>query len=102
MSYWIHPKAEAELGNAAEHYARLASKAVAYAYLEEFERVLALLERNQQLGTIVSGGLRIYPFKRFPYSIVYRDDESRGPQVLAVAHQRREPEYWHGRQEQRC
>ena len=42
-------------------------------------------------------GMRIYPLRKFPYSIVYREDEDAGPQVYAVAHQHKEPLYWRGR-----
>ena len=97
MSYWIHADAEAELGDAAVYYAEHASKKIAIAFLSEFERVIELLQLNQQLGTRKDQGMRSYPLQRFPYSVVYREDEDSGPQVFAIAHQSREPGYWHGR-----
>ena len=96
MSYWLHPSAEKELAEAAIYYAEQASGRIASALLIEFERVIALLSRNQTLGTLADGGLRIHPFRRFPYSVVYREAET-GPQVYAVAHQKREPGYWQDR-----
>lgn len=96
MSSWLHPEAEAELGDAAVYYAEHASKAIAAAFVVEFERVLALLVANQYLGTSADEGLRTYPIKRFPYSLVYRE-HSAGPQIYAVAHQHREPGYWQER-----
>ncbi len=93
MTYELHPEAEAELSNAALHYAKQASKGIALAFLAEFERVAEVLESNQQLGTKSKAGLRVYPFRRFPYSIVYREAAS-GPYIYAVAHQRQEPGYW--------
>ena len=96
MTYELHPEAEAELNNAALHYAKQASKGIALAFLAEFERVAELLESNQQLGTKSHAGLRVYPLRRFPYSIVYRAMTS-GPYLYAVAHQRQEPGYWLGR-----
>ena len=96
MTYQLHPDAETELSNAALHYAKEASPGIALAFLAEFERVAALLESNQQLGTKAKMGLRVYPFRRFPYSIVYREVVS-GPYLYAVAHQRQEPGYWLGR-----
>lgn len=71
MSYELHPSADAELSSGARHYAREASIKVARAFLAEFERVAELLEENQQLGTRSKAGLRVYPFRRFPYSLVY-------------------------------
>ena len=41
--------------------------------------------------------MRIYHFDGFPYTIIYAEDELNGPQIFAVAHQRREPEYWSSR-----
>ncbi len=93
MNYWLHPEAESELDEAATYYASHASRAIALAFVLEFERVLGLLVANQCLGGLANDGLRVYPFKRFPYSLVYRE-HSAGPRIYAVAHQRREPEYW--------
>ena len=87
MIYELHPEAEAELTNASLYYAEEASNRVALAFLAEFERVAELVEENQQLGTRSKSGLRVYPFRRFPYSIVYRETQT-GPYVYAVAHQR--------------
>ena len=97
MNYWLHEEAEAELGDAAVYYAEHASGSIAEAFLEEFPRVIALLETNQQLGTRKEEGMRVYPFRRFPYSLVYREVDEAGPQVYAVAHQNRDPGYWQDR-----
>ena len=48
MSYWIHPNAEGELGDAAVYYATHASNMIAAAFLAEYERVIELLVENQQ------------------------------------------------------
>ncbi len=97
MSYSIHPDAEAELGDAAEYYATHASRMIALAFLAEYERVRDLLIANQQLGSHGEGGLRVYHFDRFPYTVVYGEDEAAGPQFFAIAHQSREPGYWSDR-----
>ena len=96
MIYELHPEAEAELTSATLYYAKEASTSVALAFLAEFERIAELVEASQQLGTKSKGGLRVYPFRRFPYSIVYRELAG-GPYFYAVAHQRQEPGYWLGR-----
>lgn len=93
MSYWIHPEAEAELGDAAVYYARHASLAIAEAFIAEFERVRDLIIENQQRGPHGDFGFRVYHFDRFPYTVVYDVDPS-GPQIYGVAHQHREPGYW--------
>ena len=96
MIYKLHPEAEAELTSATLYYSKEASRSIALAFLGEFERIAELVEANQQLGTKSKGGLRVYPFRRFPYSIVYRELVG-GPYFYAVAHQRQEPGYWLGR-----
>jgi plasmid stabilization system protein ParE len=93
VSYWLHPDAEAELGEAAVYYAKHASLAVAEAFLAEFERVRDLLVENQLRGPHSDYGLRVYHFDRFPYTVVYEPEQS-GPQIYAIAHQHREPGYW--------
>jgi plasmid stabilization system protein ParE len=94
--YELHPEAEAELTSATLYYSKEASRSIALAFLAEFERVAELVEANQQLGTKSKGSLRVYPFRRFPYSIVYRELAG-GPYFYAVAHRRQEPGYWLGR-----
>ena len=97
MSYWIHPDAETELGDAAVYYAEHASLAISEAFLVEFECVIEILVGNQGRGPYGEFGFRVYHFRRFPYSLVYEQNPSAGPQIYAVAHQHREPGYWIGR-----
>ncbi len=94
MSYWIHPDAEAELGDAAIYYAERVNRRIAEAFLAEFERVRDLLIENQHRGPNGDLGLRVYHFNRFPYSVIYGVDVDRGPQIHAIAHQSRDPLYW--------
>jgi plasmid stabilization system protein ParE len=39
---------------------------------------------------------RFYVLRRYPYSVIYRVEPG-GVLVVAVAHARRSPSYWHGR-----
>jgi hypothetical protein len=50
VTHWIHPDTEAELGDAAVYYATHASRAIAEAFLAEYERVRDLIVENQQRG----------------------------------------------------
>ena len=52
MNYWIHPEAEADLGDAAVYYATHASRLIAEAFLAESERVRDLLIENQKRGPL--------------------------------------------------
>lgn len=92
--YWLHPEAEAELGDAALYYATHASKAIATAFLAEFETVVERLLENPQRGPRSAPGLRSYHFSRIPYTVIYSEDTGSGLQILAIAHQRRAPGYW--------
>lgn len=97
MNYWLHPDAEAELGDAAVYYAEHASRAVAEAFLAEFDRVRDLLVENQYRAPHGDFGLRVYHLDRFPYSVVYEPGQESGPRIFAIAHQHREPGYWASR-----
>jgi plasmid stabilization system protein ParE len=97
VSCWLHPDAEAELADAAVYYAEHANFALAEAFLAEFERVRDLLVENPQRGPHAEGGLRVYHFDRFPYSVIYEPDDQDGPLIFAIAHQHREPGYWRER-----
>jgi plasmid stabilization system protein ParE len=97
VNHWLHPDAETELGDAAAYYAEHASPAIAEAFLVEYERVRDLVIENPQRGSHGDMGLRTYHFDRFPYTLIYEEDGLRGPQIYAVAHQRREPGYWRER-----
>lgn len=94
MSGWLHPEAEAELGDAAAYYAEHASPAVAYAFLAEFQRVQDLLVDNPLRGPHAEDGLRLYHFDRFPYTVIYESDTQGNLLIYAVAHQHRKPGYW--------
>jgi plasmid stabilization system protein ParE len=94
MSHWLHPEAEEELYGAAAYYAEQANPAIALAFLAEYERVRNIVIDNQQSGPHAVGGFRLYHFDRFPYTLIYEENDERGPQIYAVAHQRREPGYW--------
>ena len=96
MSYSLHPEAESELAAAATFYKRQAGVALASAFIAEFVRVAGLLVANPGLGTPVEGELRVYPFRRFPYSLVYRVAGAK-VRILVVGHQHRRPGYWRSR-----
>ena len=82
--------------DAALYMAEHASRRVANAFMDEFERVAEFVELFPALGTPDEEGYRVYPFSKFKYSLVYFDSDH-GPLILAVAPQRREPGYWTSR-----
>lgn len=96
MKITLNAKAELELIEGAQYYAREANAELAYAFISEFDRSAKLLVEHPRMGAIWRGSIRRLPLRRFPYSIIYyvRDSDIR---ILAVAHQRRRPGFWKGR-----
>jgi plasmid stabilization system protein ParE len=92
----LSAQAELELVEGATYYAREANRELGEAFIAEFDRCARLLGEYPKLGAMWRGRVRRFPLRRFPYSIVYdlRESEVR---VLAIAHQRRRPDFWRGR-----
>ena len=93
----VSPDADRELTEAAVFYAREAGTDAALAFVLEYERVLAVLCANPSLDAVWRNGRRRFPLRKFPISVIYyvRDDQVR---VIALAHHRRRPGYWGGRE----
>lgn len=94
------PEASAELGEAALWYERQ-RQGLGGEFLEAIDVALEFIARFPRAGTPVPDvppGLpvRRVPVKRFPFHVVYLvlADVTR---VLAFAHDRRLPGYWHSR-----
>ena len=90
MKYWLHPEAEEDLARVIERYKGRFGVAAARRFFTEYERVRSLVLSNPDLGTKLSRGRRVYPFKAMPYLLVYRP-ELEGLVVLIVRHQHRNP-----------
>jgi toxin ParE1/3/4 len=91
----IHDLAEAEINEAADFY-DLESPGLGSAFISEIERSIRSISEFPEAAPIVQGRIRKRIVARFPYSLVYslRPDQIR---ILAVAHHKRRPFYWHGR-----
>lgn len=87
--------ARQELLEAGQWYLQNGGPAVAEQFGWAVERALQLLALMPKLGTPTYAQVRLWPLKRYPYTLVYsvHDDLL---SVLAVAHQSRAPEYWRG------
>jgi plasmid stabilization system protein ParE len=93
----FHPIARRELEEAIDYY-NAERQGLGSEFREEVQRVLALLARFPRLGQPVRGSVRRIMLSRFPYHIYYRLLASDNLRILAVAHNRRRPEYWADRQ----
>lgn len=96
MNYAFHPAAEAEFLDSVSFYNSKIS-GLGEAFIVEFEILASLIgafPKGWQIA--LEPNVRKAPLNRFPLSIVYREYET-GFQVLAVAHDKRRPQYWHKR-----
>ena len=90
MKYSLHPEAEADLDAIIDRYLTNFGGKAAERFLNEYERVVGIVVQNPGMGTTISRGRRMYPFKAVPYLIIYRADEN-GVRILVVRHQHRKP-----------
>lgn len=97
MNARFHPLADVELSDAAQFYEQSAH-GLGTEFLLEIEHLIDLLTKHPQLGREAFPGLRTISARRFPYSLVYQV-QSESLIILAVAHQRRAPQYWASRRD---
>lgn len=65
-------------------------------FLDDVQRVIDLVVEQPNLGRPVGRGLRRALLSRFPFSLIY-SSESDAILIVAVAHQKRRPDYWRKR-----
>ena len=65
-------------------------------FLDDIQHAIDTIRSRPKLGAVVGFGFRRILVRRFPFSIVYAI-EAEQIIVVAVAHQRRRPNYWKGR-----
>jgi plasmid stabilization system protein ParE len=92
----FHAAAEAEVDAAFEWYWKQSSKA-ASGFLNELARVVALIRRHPRQFSALTPTLRKANLNRYPYYLLFRHQE-RQIEVMVVAHAKREPGYWKGRE----
>jgi plasmid stabilization system protein ParE len=92
----IHRLASADLAQAVRFYKSEAGVGLARRFLNEFERVAMLLEQHPGIGTPTTDGRRVHPLADFPYSVIYRHDNS-GLRILVIRHHSRDPDYGENR-----
>jgi plasmid stabilization system protein ParE len=84
-----------ELHRAVDYYEE-AAEGSGGEFLQAVESTLENLERNPKIGISVDTSLRRLQLVRFPFSLIYSIDPSE-IQIIALAHDRREPGYWDDR-----
>ncbi len=96
MTFSFNPDAEQEMNEAAQRYDsdRLG---LGSEFLDEIEGSVRFLMQFPYSSPLVRRSARKKVVRRFPYNIYYslREDHLR---ILAIAHHKRRPFYWRGRQ----
>lgn len=95
-SVTFHPDAEGELDEAAQHYGR-ETLALRRAFLDEIQRCVQAILENPQAASPLTATARRWLTRRFPYAVIY-SVASNQIRILAIAHLKRRPLYWAGRQ----
>jgi toxin ParE1/3/4 len=92
----FHPAAEEEYGEAIEHYAD-ADVDVAATFQTRVEAVVQrITERPKSFVKDEDTGSQECVVKKFPYSVHYLEMDDH-IWIVAVAHHKRKPGYWHYR-----
>ncbi|MFC5696932.1 type II toxin-antitoxin system RelE/ParE family toxin [Pseudomonas sp. GCM10022186] len=88
-------RSRAELQSARDWYEACA-EGLGVEFLNSLDSCLSAVSHNPASYPVVHGKVRRAPFRRFPYSLIYRI-ESDGILVIACHHHRQRPERWHER-----
>lgn len=91
----FHKDAEDELNDAADFY-DLESPGLGMSFLDDIQKAIEDIALFPEAGPLAKGRVRRRVLRKFPYTVIYsiRETEIR---ILAVAHQKRRPFYWHER-----
>jgi toxin ParE1/3/4 len=89
------PAAKKEFDEALSYYETL-EQGLGATFLTEVHKGLRLIERWPLACAVESLDMRRVVLKRFPYKLIYAIERDH-ILIVALAHQHRAPEYWHGR-----
>ena len=95
IPYRLLPPAEEEMIEGALFYEGEAP-GLGDDFLDDVQHAIDCVREHSELGVTVAYGFRRVLVRRFPFSIIYAIEPAHII-VVAVAHQRRAPEYWKGR-----
>jgi hypothetical protein len=84
--------AKEELTDAIEYY-EVEMRGLGVRFKEETARVLRIIKKMPEIGSLESKNIRRYLLHKFLYKILYSNQKDH-IYVIAVAHMHREPKYW--------
>jgi len=88
----FHEEALAEAQAAYDWYATR-NAAAAEAFIGELDHAVERIGMFPEASPSYVSGTRRYVLKRFPFTVIYRE-QKKVIQIVAVAHGRRKPGYW--------
>ncbi|MBD3228699.1 MAG: type II toxin-antitoxin system RelE/ParE family toxin [Candidatus Lokiarchaeota archaeon] len=87
-------EAEEEMNISAQYYNQQAS-GLGLDFLKKIEKSLEYILKDPERWPIAYKNIHKYNIRRFPFSLYYVFEKNKDKIIiLAVAHQRRKPEYW--------
>jgi plasmid stabilization system protein ParE len=92
MRLTFHAEADAEVTEAALYYG-MQAESFGLSFLEELDAALERIEAHPKATLLVGREVRRAILRRFPFSVLYVIEPDR-IRILAVAHQKRRPNYW--------
>lgn len=96
MNFAFHPEAEAEFNEAIEYYEEI-EPGLGYDFALE---VYATIQRSvafPKAWPVIEGRIRRSLAKRFPYGVLYSEEDEQ-LYIVAVMHLHRHPKYWQHRE----
>ncbi|MEX0794626.1 MAG: type II toxin-antitoxin system RelE/ParE family toxin [Pirellulaceae bacterium] len=91
-----HPGAETDQVATLDWYSSQSIEA-AWRLLEDLERATDTIEADPERFPQVGLGCRVYNLQKFPVSIIFSIEPNSQLLIVAIAHAKREPEYWSNR-----
>jgi plasmid stabilization system protein ParE len=95
IGYRFLTPAEIEMTEASIFY-EAATSGLGADFLDEVQRIIDIIREHPELGRLIDQNFRQALLHRFPFSLIY-SAEIDTILIVAVAHQRRRPDYWRNR-----
>ncbi|MEA1960219.1 MAG: type II toxin-antitoxin system RelE/ParE family toxin [Bacillota bacterium] len=92
MNYSFHPEAEEEFNKAIDYYDQIDS-GLEYDFALEVYSTIKRSVEFPKAWAIIDNPIRRSLVKRFPYGVLY-SEEQEGLFIIAVMHLHRRPDYW--------
>lgn len=95
MTFRFLPPAETELLKGISYYSAI-SPELGSRFEQAVAEAVKSVAAHPERGAPRSGSTRRWLVKSFPFGVIYRASESE-VLIVAIAHERKKPEYWAGR-----